>query len=226
MYYACINNNVIDTSHFTSEYAGETEQAVQAAYLDKKSRVFATLRDELTESCSPYEILTEEYQAYESYIASTLYERDILMEDVVDTKDETYIAWTKDEVISLNEYLNYAIAQNWINVAKLDIDSRYSDSVEIYNKILDYIFDILDRDVDFDKISNENLNMLITTGIRVYDISLRFKYADIKVDYLTHDMAEAVRKCLETDSEVVYVLVNYTALFGTRNVLKRLEGEK
>ena len=151
VYYACINNNVIDTSHFTSEYAGETEQAVQAAYLDKKSRVFATLRDELTESCSPYEILTEEYQAYESYIASTLYERDILMEDVVDTKDETYIAWTKDEVISLNEYLNYAIAQNWINVAKLDIDSRYSDSVEIYNKILDYIFDILDRDVDFDK---------------------------------------------------------------------------
>lgn len=47
--------------------------------------------------------------------------------------------------------MNYAIAQNWINVAKLDIDSRYSDSVEIYNKILDYIFDILDRDVDFDK---------------------------------------------------------------------------
>lgn len=80
-------------------------------------------------------------------------------------------------------------------------------------------------DVDFDKISNENLNMLITTGIRVYDISLRFKYADIKVDYLTHDMAEAVRKCLETDSEVVYVLVNYTALYPTEAVLKKLGGE-
>ena len=151
VYYACINNNVIDTTHFTSEYAGETEQAVQAAYLDKKARVFATLQDELTESCTPYEALTEEYQVYESYVAAALYDRDILMEDVVDRTDATYIAWTKDEVISLNEYLNYAIAQNWVNVSKLDIDSRYSDSVEIYNKILEYIFDVLDKDIDFDK---------------------------------------------------------------------------
>ena len=151
VYYACINNNVIDTTHFTSEYAGETEVAVQEAYLDKKARVFATLQDELTESCTPYDSLTEEYQVYESYVASALYERDILMTDVVDKSDATYIAWTKDEVISLNEYLNYAIAQNWINVSKLDIDSRYLDSVEIYNKILEYIFDVLDRDLEFDK---------------------------------------------------------------------------
>lgn len=151
VYYACINNNVIDTSHFTSEYAEETERAVQAAYLDKKARVFATLRDELTESRTPYEALTEEYQIYESYVASLLYERDILMKDVVDKTDATYIAWTNDEVISLNEYLNYAIAQNWINVSRLDIDSRYSDSVEIYNKILEYTFDLLDRDLEFDK---------------------------------------------------------------------------
>ena len=151
VYYACINNNVIDTTHFTSEYAGDTEKAVQEAYLDKKARVFATLEDELTVSCTPYEALTEEYQVYESYMASTLYDRDILMEDVVDKNDATYIAWTKDEVISLNEYLNYAIAQNWINVSKLDIDSRYSDSVEIYHKILEYIFEALDQDLDFDK---------------------------------------------------------------------------
>ena len=151
VYYACINNNVIDTSHFTSAYAGETEAAVQEAYLDKKARVFATLQDELTETCTPYDALTEEYQVYESYVAAELYERNILMEDVVDKSDATYIAWTKDEVISLNEFLNYAIAQNWVNVSKLSIDSRYSDSVEIYNKILEYIFDVLDRDPDFDK---------------------------------------------------------------------------
>ena len=151
VYYACINNNVIDTSHFTSAYAGETEAAVQEAYLDKKARVFATLEDELNVSCTPYDALTEEYQVYESYVAAALYERNILMEDVVDKNDATYIAWTKDEVISLNEYLNYAIAQNWINVSKLSIDSRYSDSVEIYSKILEYIFEVLDRDPDFDK---------------------------------------------------------------------------
>lgn len=35
-------------------------------------------------------------------------------------------------------------------------------------------------DVDFDKIADENLNTLTTTGIRVYDISLRFKYSGNK----------------------------------------------
>ena len=77
-------------------------------------------------------------------------------------------------------------------------------------------------DVDFDKIKDENLNTLSTTGIRLWDISLRFKYADIKVDLMTHDMAEAVSKALETDSEVVYVLVNYTALYPTEAVLNEL----
>lgn len=151
VYYACINNNVIDTTHFTSAYAEETERAVQTAYLDKKSRVFATLQDELTQNRTPYEALTEEYQVYESYIAALLYDKGILIEDEVDKSDATYIAWTTDEVISLNEYLNYAIAQNWINVSRLDIDSRYSDSVEIYNKILEYTFGLLDRDPDFGK---------------------------------------------------------------------------
>lgn len=77
-------------------------------------------------------------------------------------------------------------------------------------------------DVDFDKIKDENLNTLSTTGIRLWDISLRFKYADIKVDLMTHDMEDAVLKALETDSEAVYVLVNYTALYPTEAVLNEL----
>ncbi len=77
-------------------------------------------------------------------------------------------------------------------------------------------------DVDFDKIKDENLNTLTTTGIRLWDISLRFKYADIKADLMTYDMAEAVTKALGTDSEVIYILVNYTALYPTESVLKEL----
>ncbi len=77
-------------------------------------------------------------------------------------------------------------------------------------------------DVDFDKIKNDKLNTLVTTGIRVWDISLRFKYEDIKVDMMTSSMREAVQACLKTDSEVCYVLVNYTALYPTEAVLNSL----
>lgn len=80
-------------------------------------------------------------------------------------------------------------------------------------------------DVDFHKVSDPSLNTLTTTGIRIYDISLRFKYADVKVDVLEPDMKTAIKNCLKTDSEVVYLLVNYSCLYSTEAVLKELEKE-
>ena len=200
VYFACINNNVIDTSHFESDYAKETERVVYETYLDKKSRVFATLREELEETCTPYENLTDEYKNYESYIVSeVLYDRNIIMESALDRTDETYIAWTKDEVISLNEYVNYAIAQNWINVSALDINSRYSDSVEIYRKIMDYIFDYLDTDGDFDKrmyrymINNDEL-----TGRQICELLLEQNIVEIPEDE---------QRQFEAGSETAYVFM-------------------
>lgn len=183
VYFACINNNIIDTAHFSSEHADETERLVYETYLAKKERVYATLREELEETCTPYQNMTEEYQNYESYIVSMLNDRNIILKDAVDHNDETYIAWTQDEVISLNEYLNYAIAQNWINVSELDIDARYSDSVEIYQKILDYIFERLDTDRDFEKrlyrymINNDEL-----TGRQICELLMEQEIVNVPED--------------------------------------------
>ncbi len=80
-------------------------------------------------------------------------------------------------------------------------------------------------DVDFHKISNPSLHTLTTTGIRIYDISLRFKYAGVPVDHMEPDMKKAVTQCLETDSEAVYLLVNYSCLYAAEAVLKELEKE-
>lgn len=80
-------------------------------------------------------------------------------------------------------------------------------------------------DVDFNKLNDENLNTLTTTGIRLYDISLRFKYADVKVDYITRNMKQAITRCLSTDAEVCYVLVNYTALYPTQTTMLEIKKE-
>ena len=53
--------------------------------------------------------------------------------------DATQIAWAEKETISLGEYLKYCIAQNWVDVKKLDLDGKYSDSTEIYEKISEYV---------------------------------------------------------------------------------------
>ncbi|MBO5056873.1 MAG: penicillin-binding protein [Lachnospiraceae bacterium] len=151
VYYALINNNIIDTDHFSTGSAGESEKAVYESFLNRKNSVFETLRTELTETCTPYEKLTMEYQIYESFIAEMLYNNGIIVRSRVDSSDATYIAWTTEEVISLNEYLNYCIAMNWIDITKLDLTSQYSDSEEIYNKITEYIFEQLQDNVDFAK---------------------------------------------------------------------------
>ncbi len=151
VYYALINNNVIDTSHFAGKDAGETEKEVYETYLERKASVFDNLRTELTETMTTYENLDMEYQIYESYIVEMLYNNGIVVESRVDRNDATYIAWTKEEVISLNEYLNYCIAMNWIDVTRLNLNNQYSDSEEIYDKIVDYIFEQLEDDLDFTK---------------------------------------------------------------------------
>ena len=80
-------------------------------------------------------------------------------------------------------------------------------------------------DVDFEKLYHPQLNTLTTTGIRLYDISLRFKYSDVKVDSICADMKSAILACLKTDAEVCYILVNYTALFSTENVMLEIKKE-
>ena len=78
-------------------------------------------------------------------------------------------------------------------------------------------------DVDFEKIKTDSLGTLTCTGIRLYDISLRFKYSDVKVDTVTESMKEEIESALETDTEVVYILVNYSAMYTTEDVMLALK---
>lgn len=151
VYFALINNSIINTEHFNSADAGETEKLVYDKYLSRKADVLAALEEELMVSPTAYEKLDMEYQVYESYIAEMLYEDGIIVSEKVDRDDPTYIAWTTDEVISLNEYLKYCIAMNWIDVVKLELEGQYSDSEQIYAKIVEYILAQLDDNSDFTK---------------------------------------------------------------------------
>lgn len=151
VYFAVINNQIVDMKHFAEEDAGETEKTVYEAYLVYKQAVYDKLRLELTESLTPYNKLSKEYQVYQSNLVTLLNRNGVIMTEAVDATDATQIAWATDEVISLSEYLKYCIAQNWIDVSKLNLDDKYSDSTEIYNKLLDYIINMIDKNTEFQK---------------------------------------------------------------------------
>ncbi|MDE6015651.1 MAG: penicillin-binding protein [Acetatifactor sp.] len=181
VYFAVINNSIVDMKHFSAEDAGETERAVNEAYLSYKEAVYEKLRYELTEGKTPYNKLSKEYQVYQSNIVSRLQRNGVIMTEAVDAADATQIAWAQEEVISLSEYLQYCIAQNWIDVSKLELDEKYSDSTEIYNKLLDHIIDMIDHNTEFqkrffkymllnDKITGKQICMLLCEQ-QVIDIS-------------------------------------------------------
>lgn len=151
VYFALIDNNVIDISHFTAENAYDTEREVHQLFLEKQAEVLAAIEEELASTKTPYNKLTKEFKNYESYIVSMLTDKGILVSSAINRDDPTYIAWTTEEVISLNEYLTYAIAQNWIDVTKLSVESQYSDSMEVLDSMIQYIIENLQNNVRFSK---------------------------------------------------------------------------
>lgn len=151
VYFAIINNSVVDISHFDDDDAGEKEKEVYAKYQSYRDGVYDKLRTELLETRTPYNKLSKEYKVYQSNIMSLLYSNGVVDSDKVDKEDETYLAWTKEEVISLSEYLNYCIGKSWVDVSKLNLEDKYIDSDATFEQIVDYIIEMIDGNQEFQK---------------------------------------------------------------------------
>lgn len=158
-YHSLIANSVVDATHFSSVDAKPAEQAVYAAFQAKKTDTLAQIMADMQSSTTaPYNQLSEEMQDYMDYIVDDVLKdyTGLLMTDKIDTSDETYTAWTRDETMNVYTFLNYAITQNWIDTSKLESDS-YSSSEEIYASLLNYLQDYLSEDSEFDKLLYEYL---------------------------------------------------------------------
>lgn len=151
VYYAMFNNSIIDIRHFTSDDAGEVEKEVYQVYLDYKEEVYAKVKNELFDKMTPYKALSKEYQVYESNIVSLLKTNGVILADEIDDADPVQIAWRDEEVISLAEYLKYCISKNWIDVSKLELDEKYSDSSEIFEKLADQIIILMEKNTETQK---------------------------------------------------------------------------
>ncbi|MCH5280202.1 MAG: penicillin-binding protein [Lachnospiraceae bacterium] len=151
VYYALINNSIIDINHFSQDDATELERQVYQSFLDKENQVFSELKYELNDNPQAYNTLPDEYQVYNSYITTLLNRDGIILTTEINVDDEVYLAWRNDESISLKEYLLHVIAMNWIDISKLNLDSQYSDSEKVYQAMLQYVFDRLKNDTDFHK---------------------------------------------------------------------------
>lgn len=168
-YYALFENNVLDAKHLASDDATQNEKNVYQAFLSKQKAVFREIREQLTTANPrPYkdydEVMEDEqWQAYMSYIVNDFLTQDtgILDADKIDKNDETYKAWTTDESISMQEYLDYAISAGWLDVSGLEVDSAYLDIAETNNALADFIEERLSVD---DRFSRKIYKYMIMEG--------------------------------------------------------------
>lgn len=152
VYNALFSNSVISLSHMAGEDAGEVEQEVYAAYLSFREERYEYLYEEMTSGRTAYNRLSAEYQAYEEQLIEILKSYGVIDMDLVDTDDEVYQAWFSEETISMAEYLEYCISQNWIDVSDLDLEGEYADSQEIYEKLIEFMFEAAEESSAYQKL--------------------------------------------------------------------------
>jgi penicillin-binding protein 2 len=153
VYYALINNSVIDISKFGEPGAHTYEKQVYDSFRERQAAILDRLKEELLTTSSPYNTLDKEMQVYESYVITRLQSSStgVLINSKVDKDDKTYINWTVNETISLKDYLNYCLSQNWIDISRFHQEGQYSDTSEVYEQLVDFIIDDLKTDNGFSK---------------------------------------------------------------------------
>ncbi|MCH5333283.1 MAG: peptidoglycan glycosyltransferase [Agathobacter sp.] len=154
VYYALIDNNVIDISHFGAEDASEVELALYQDFSEAKNQVVSEIKSQLDDSPVALSKMSDEILDDFTLIISLLRSDGILLSKQIDETDSVYRQW-RDQKISPKEYLNHCIFKQWIDISLLAQDEKYADIDEIYRSLCSYILNRIDTNVDFAKIVYE-----------------------------------------------------------------------
>ena len=151
VYFALINNNVVDLTHFNAPDASATEQAIYNSFSGQLQDALSTIDSELEGGTAGTASMSEQTLDYFTCVMSVLNDDGLLLSKQIDTSDSTYTSW-KAGTLSPRDYLKYCISKQWIDITKLDVNQKYADSSEIYTALCSYIRDAMTDNKDFAKI--------------------------------------------------------------------------
>ena len=151
VYFALIDNNIIDISQFDDEDATHIERDVYHKFLIRQESSIHAIQEQLyTASPLINNEMSEELLDYFTYAFALLKDDGFLMSSKIDTTDAIYLKWRNGE-LSPKEYLSYCITKQWIDVTLLNVDDKYTDTSEVYDAVCNYIFEEAALDKSFAK---------------------------------------------------------------------------
>ncbi len=150
VYYALLNNNVLDINHFKAEEATDLEKKVYGYYESKRDSVISKLKTHLEYGNTTLKSkLNESMQGYLSYYMSQMIDLGLLSSNRMDSSDSTYQAYVNGK-ISVAEFITYSINNQWVDLDALGITGEYYSTDEIYHILVDTTFDSLYDNREFD----------------------------------------------------------------------------
>ena len=151
VYFALINNNVLDINRFSAEEASEVEKAVYEIFEDRRDQAISEVLSQLySDKPLVNNNMSEELLDYFTSAFSFLKDEEILLSSKIDTNDSVYTDWRNGR-ISPQEYLNYCITNQWIDISLLNVDTKYADTAEIYEALCKLMESDLVNYKDFQK---------------------------------------------------------------------------
>lgn len=152
VYFALINNSLIDIAHFQEEDATDLEKSVYNTFLGKQNDVISQLDQTLAlNSTRTSKQLSDEMNDYLSHIYELLLSKEIIDRETMDTSDSVYSDYVNDR-ISLSQFLQYALANNWIDLTDLKAGDEYYSTDELYEKLIEHVKELLVEDKNFHKL--------------------------------------------------------------------------
>ncbi len=141
VYFALIDNNVVDITQFDNEDATVTEREVYQNFLVQQNEAIQMLNTQFYASTPlTNDEMSEELLDYVTFAIDLLKSEDVLLTSKIDASDSVYTKW-RDGDLSPKEYLMHCITEQWIDISLLNVNSKYADTSEIYDAICKLITD-------------------------------------------------------------------------------------
>ena len=160
-------NNLIKLDHMKSDKASELEKSIYKKYTERQNSALATIEGLLKDNPVELKNLDSEYSDYYEYICEMLSAEGIYDVSKVDQSSDEFVAYTSDQT-SLQEFLNYLISEEAIDVTSIEKENQYYDSDEMYSILIKFIIKHLHEDKNFNK--RVLKNMVREGSISGYDV--------------------------------------------------------
>jgi penicillin-binding protein 2 len=149
VYFALINNNIIDTRHLNDKDSETREKRIYSDYQEELSNVFDQLDHLLKFNNTVTNDKAGDMEEFLDYFYNVVSKNFFLSNNI--SKDNVTLNDYKNHKISLSSLLQYALANNWVDLSKLGEGDDYYTAEEYYQKLINDTKDLLKEDDKFNK---------------------------------------------------------------------------